>query len=163
MVLLVAADVALPRRREHGGPRGARAHRALALLAQPRAAQRAPLRRRPVRGAHAAPERAPRARAARPAPPAAAAAARARALRRHGARHRLRLRQRQQPGRRARRARRRLADLARPAHHCLAAAHQLRQAAARRHTLQGGGLASYYTSPPALPHSRTEDTHRDEG
>lgn len=87
VVLLVAAHLALPRRRQHRGPRGPRAHRALALCAQPRAAQRAPLRRRALCGAHAAPERAPRARAARPAPPAAAAAARPGAVRGHRARH----------------------------------------------------------------------------
>lgn len=139
MVLLVAAHVALPGRRQHGGPRGPRAHRAVALLAQPRAAQRAPLRRRPLRGAHAAPERAPRARAHRPAPPAAAAAARAGAVRRHRARHRHRHRQRLR--RRQRHRRHAGAGLAQLAGAARAAAAQLgRQAAAGGHALQRGGL-----------------------
>lgn len=140
MVLLLAPHLPLPRRREHGGPRGARAHSPLALLAQSRAAQRAPLRRRTLRGAHAAPERAPRARAARPAPPAAAAAARAGAVRSHGARHRLRQCLRRHLHDRG--ARRRLANLAQPdrAYPRAAKPQQFCKAAARRHSLQGGGL-----------------------
>lgn len=95
VVLLVAADVALPGRREHGGAGGARTDRALALFAQPRTAQRAPLCRWPVRGTHPAPERAPRPRAAGSASPTLATPARVGSLRGHGARQRHRLRQRQ--------------------------------------------------------------------
>lgn len=87
MVLLLPSHLALPRRCQHRGTRGSRAHRPLSVFAQPRSPQRSPLRRWTVRGAHAAPERAPSARAAGPPPPAAATAARARALCGHGARH----------------------------------------------------------------------------
>lgn len=154
MVLLVAANVALPRRREHRGSGGPRAHRALAVRAQPRAAQRAPVRGRAVRGAHAAPERAPRARAARPAPPAAAAAARAGAVRGHGARHRHGQRER---GRRRARGPghgRRRAPVARRAA-AAAAAHQPGQAVARRHALQRGELrmTRHAPAPRYYPHA----------
>lgn len=87
MVLFLATYISLSSRRKHGGPGRTWAYRALALRAQPRAAQRAPVRRRALRGAHAAPVGAPRARAAGPAPPAAAAAARAGAVRGHGPRN----------------------------------------------------------------------------
>lgn len=136
MVLFIAADVSLSGRREHRGPRGARAYRALALRAQPRAAQRAALRGRALRGAHAAPVGAPRARAAGPAPPAAAAAARAGIVRGNGARHR----HRQRVGRRERVARRPAGAVLAQRAAALGAAQQLRQAAPCRHPVQGGGL-----------------------
>lgn len=143
VVLFLAADVALPRRREHGGPRGSRAHRAFPIRPQPRAAERAPVRGRSVRGAHAASERAPRTRAARPPPSAPAAAACARAVRGDGARDRLCVGGR---GCRRRAAARRAApllpSLSPPAP---APPHQPGQAAPRRYTLQGGRLDCIHT------------------
>lgn len=118
MVLLLAAHFALSRRRQHGGTRGTRAYCAVSLRAQSRAAQRATLRRRSLRGAHSAPERTPRAAAHRRAPSAAAATTRARSIRRYGACHRVRYR---------RSCARRLTDRA------AAGAHET---AARRHALQ---------------------------
>lgn len=94
VVLLLQADIALPRRREHGRSGRLRAHRSLSLCAQSRPAECSPLCWRTLRRANSAPERASSSGPPGPPPPAAAAAARSSSLRGDGSRHRHGQRQR---------------------------------------------------------------------